>query len=147
MKYVTVFSIAVCVLASLVLAGNVSAQDHAARATVPFNFNVGDKWLPAGEYSITSDMTDPWVISIRSEYGKVALLSVIAESGGQRLTSSRLVFRKYGDEYFLHEILCSVCGLNVKFPGSKHEKLVRKRLEAGLLSPNDVYLAVDNRKR
>lgn len=147
MKYVTTFSIAVCVLASLALAGNVSAQDHAARATVPFNFNVGDKWLPAGKYLITSNMTDPWVISIRSADGKVVLLGVVAESDGQRLTAGKLVFKKYGDEYFLHEILCSVCGLNVQLPGSKHEKLVRKRLEAGLLSPNDIYLAVDNRKR
>jgi hypothetical protein len=79
---------------------------------------------------------------MRSEDGKIALLSV-TQSDGRRLNVGRLVFTKYGDQYFLHEILCPLCGMNVAFPGSKHEKLARTRLEAGLLSPTDVYLALN----
>ncbi len=141
MKHITVFVIAVCLLASFAAAGTASAQDHAVRAAVPFNFNVGDRWVPAGTYLMTSDMSNPKVIFIRSEDGKVALLSV-TQSDGRRLDASKLVFTKYGDQYFLHEILCSLCGMNVAFPGSKREKLARTRLEAGLLSPADVYLAL-----
>ena len=86
-------------------------------------------------------MTNPKVIFIRSEDGKIALLSA-TQSDGRRSDAGRLVFTKYGDQYFLHEILCSLCGLKVTFPGSKHEKLARTRFEAGLLSASEVYLAV-----
>ena len=142
MKHITVFAIAVCLLASFAATGTVSAQDHGATATVPFNFNVGDSWVPAGTYMMTSDMSNPKVIFIRSKDGKTALLSV-TQSEDRRSDAGRLVFTKYGDQYFLHEILCSLCGMNVAFPGSKHEKLARTRLEAGLLSPTDVYLALN----
>jgi hypothetical protein len=141
MKHIIVFAIAVCLLAGFAIAGTASAQDHAARATVPFNFNVGDKWVPAGTYIITSDTTYPEEIFIRSEDRKVVLLS-LAHSDDRRSGAGKLVFTKYGDQYFLHEVLCSVCGMNIAFPGSKHEKLVRTRWEAGLLSPSDVYLAL-----
>jgi hypothetical protein len=144
MKHITVFVIGVCLLASFVVVGTVSAQDHAAIATVPFNFNVGDKWVPAGTYTMTSDNLRPNVIIIRSKDNKISLLSV-AQSDGRRLNAGKLVFAKYGDQYFLHEVLCSSCGIDVAFPGSKHEKLVRTRQMAGLLNPTDVYLALVNR--
>ena len=141
MKHITVFVIAVCLLASFAASSTVSAQVHAATATVPFNFNVGDRWVPAGTYIMTSDMSNPKVIFIRSKDGKTTLLSV-TQSEDRGSDAGKLVFTKYGDQYFLHEILCSLCGMNVAFPGSKHEKLARTRLEAGLLNPTDVYLAL-----
>ena len=141
MKHISLFAIAGCLLASFGAVGTVSAQDHTARANIPFNFNVGDKWVPAGSYIITSDMLHPDVIFIRSKDGKIDLLSV-THKDDQVGTADNLVFTKYGDQYFLHEILCSHCGMDVELPGSKHEKLARTRLEAGLLSPTDVYLAL-----
>ena len=141
MKHIRVFAIAVCLLAGFALAYTASAQDHIAKATVPFNFNVGDKWVPAGTYIIAEDLTNPEEIIIRSEDSKVVLLS-LAQSDDRRSGAGKLVFRKYGDQYFLHEVLCSVCGIDVAFPGSKHEKLARTHWEAGLLSPTDVYLAL-----
>lgn len=141
MKHIKVFAIAVCFLACIAATGTVSAQDHAASASVPFNFNVGDKWVPAGTYIMTSDTTNPKVIVIRSKDNKIALLS-LAQSDFNRSKAGTLVFTKYGDQYFLHEILCSQCGMNVVLPGSKHEKLARTRLEAGLMNRTDVYLAL-----
>ena len=142
MKHITVLAIAVCLLAGLAGTGTVSAQDHAATATVPFNFNVGDRWVPAGTYIVTSNTSNPRVIFIRSKDSKVALLSVTrSEFDGP--DEAKLVFTKYGDQYFLHEIQCSRCGMNAAFPGSKHERFARTRLEAGLMRPTDVYLALN----
>jgi len=142
MKSITVVAFAVCLLASFAVVGTVSAQDHAARATVPFGFNVGDKWVPAGTYTITSTSeTRSNVISIRDKDRTIALWSLV-QPDSRRLNADKLVFTKYGDQYFLHEILCSSCGMNVLLPGSKHEKLARRHEEAGLSSPTDVYLAL-----
>lgn len=140
MKRITVIAIAVCLLASLAAAGSASAQDHAARANVPFGFNVGNTWLPAGTYTLTSDSLSPNVIAIRSGDRKIALLSV-ARPSGQRSDTSKLVFKKYGDQYFLHEIACTNCGMNVEFSGSKREREAQTR-EASLPSATDVYLAL-----
>ncbi len=141
MKHIASFTVAVCLLANLAGAGTISAQDHAARAKVPFNFNVGNKWVPAGTYTMSSEIANPGVITIRSEDGKIALVSVVQRDGRQS-NAGQLVFKKYGDQYFLRQILCSLCEISVAFPASKHEKLARTRLEAGLSSPPEVYLAL-----
>ncbi|MBV8114110.1 MAG: hypothetical protein JO300_05170, partial [Silvibacterium sp.] len=51
MKRIT--TTALFILAALVTAGGAVAQDRAVRATVPFDFTVGDKLLPAGNYEIS----------------------------------------------------------------------------------------------
>jgi len=141
MKSITVFAFAVCLFASFAVVGTVSAQDHAARATVPFGFNVGDKWVPPGTYIITSQIQSN-VISVRDKNSSIALLSP-TQPDSRRLNGGTLVFTKYGDQYFLHEILCSACGMNFALPGSRHEKLARAHQEeAGLSNPTDVYLAL-----
>jgi len=140
MKRITGIAIAVCLLASLAAAGSASAQDHAARANVPFGFNVGNTWLPAGTYTMSSESRSSNVITIRSGDRKISLLS-LARPSDQRSAASKLVFKKYGEQYFLHEIACTACGMNVALPGSKRERQAQTR-EASLPSTTDVYLAL-----
>lgn len=127
-------------LASLATAGTASAQDHAAIANIPFGFYVANTWLPAGTYTLASDSRRPNVIAVRNEKGKFAVLSI----GNVEDTQSRpgtLVFKKYGNQYFLHEISCSACGMNVEFSDSKREKVARTR-EASVAPASNVYLAL-----
>jgi hypothetical protein len=138
MKQIT--AIAAILLASLAAAGTASAQDHAAKANIPFGFYVGNKWVPAGEYRITADSRSPDVIAIRNTDSSVSFL--ITARADERLPNSHaLVFKKYGEQYFLHEVLCNSCGLNVAFSDSKQEKAARTR-EASNAAPSDVYLAL-----
>jgi hypothetical protein len=138
MKQIT--AIAAILLASLAAAGTASAQDHAAKAKIPFGFYVGNKWVPAGEYRMTSDAGNPSAITIRNTDSSVALMAS-ARADERQPGAHTLVFTKYGDQYFLHEILCSSCGMNVAFSDSKQEKLARTR-EASIAAPTDVYLAL-----
>src|SRR5277367_142681 len=93
-------------LVSLVAVGNSFAQDHGVKATVPFQFTVGTKLLPSGNYTITSDINSPSVVVIRNTEQQIAVLST-AYGDGKNSKKNVLVFNKYGDQYFLHEILCS----------------------------------------
>ncbi len=52
------FAIALFALSTLAAAGKAVAQDLAVQATVPFEFTVGGKLLPADTYTITST-SDP----------------------------------------------------------------------------------------
>ena len=135
-----IVTIAICLLAIFGGAGSASAQDHAARATVPFGFHVGNRWLPAGTYTLSSNSQSPYVILIRSGDNNISLYSV-AHQDGQRSTTDKLVFKKYGSQYFLHEVLCPACRMNVEFPGSKREREAQIR-EANLADHSDVTLAL-----
>lgn len=138
MKRIT--TIAMCVLASLVALGNASAQDHATRVTVPFGFFVGSTWVPAGTYTLTSDSRSPNVVNVRNGDSKVSLISV-GQTDGKLSRSNQLVFNKYGEQYFLREIQCSTCGMNVAFPVSKRERRAQA-MEASVPAPAEVYLAL-----
>ena len=54
-----ILSIALVLASTLAAAGTSSAQDHKVKATVPFNFTVGDKTVPAGTYTISSSPNSP----------------------------------------------------------------------------------------
>jgi len=139
MKRIT--SITLCVLASLAAVCSASAQDHAAKATVPFGFYVGSQWLPSGTYTLTSDSRDPNVINIRNAEGNLQILS-LAQTDDHRAKTGELVFTKYGDQYFLHEILCASGHMNVSFTKSKREKSAQEHEQATVSTPSTVYLAL-----
>jgi hypothetical protein len=131
-------TIALCLLASLA-AVSASAQDHTARATIPFAFYVGDKWLPAGNYQLTSDAGNN-VITVRNlDQG----VSAVRMSGPaeQPSISNKLVFLRYGDKAFLHDVLCASPGMRVEFPASRREKEARLQ-EASAGQATTVYLAL-----
>ena len=140
MKRIT--AITMCLLASLAAVGSASAQDNQTKATIPFDFYVGNTWLPAGTYVMSSDSTSTEVVKILSADKKndIAVLTLPDEA---RAANGELVFHKIGDQYFLHEILCSAGHMNVQFPASKTEKRAETR-EASAAPESNVYLALLN---
>lgn len=115
---------ALVMLAGFFTAGSLHAQDHQARATVPFSFVVGSKQLPAGSYMISSESNDILIIQNRARpVGAVTLMDAADALPYQG--HSHLVFTKYGDRYFLSEIRCSWTAMNGDIPRSKAERQAR----------------------
>jgi hypothetical protein len=84
--------------------GSVSlmAQEH-IKANVPFNFTIGTKSYPAGEYDIRP--ASPYVLTIEKYGGPSAFLMPasrenVTEKSGQPM----LRFHQYGGQYFLYQI-------------------------------------------
>ena len=71
---------------------------------VPFGFHVGASMLPAGEYIVSTD-AGPGVVKVRSADAKssVMILSMTTQTSTTP-NEGKLVFNKYGDEYFLSQI-------------------------------------------
>jgi hypothetical protein len=73
-------------------------------ADVPFDFYIGDKLLPAGEYSVgqITSSNDTGLL-IRSADGRHAAIALTNATQGKRdqPDESKLVFNKYGDQHFL----------------------------------------------
>ena len=136
MKRIT--STALFTLAALVTAGGAMAQGRAVRATVPFDFTVGDKLLPAGNYEITSPQTG--VIEVQNHDKHVTMLTT-ARYNSQESQTGKLVFDKYGDQYFLRDVLCEQAAINVNLPRSKAERRARTQ-QAALHNASQEFVAV-----
>jgi hypothetical protein len=138
-----IIAMAFC-LASLVAASHASAQNHIVKADIPFDFTAGGKLLPSGTYLITSDTDSPNVIQIQSPQQKVAVFSMAYAAyaaPGDVSKPGKLVFNKYGDQYFLSKILSSSAPMNVQLPTSKLEKRTRSQ-EAQLRSNDQTFVAL-----
>ena len=89
------------------------------RMVILFDFWVHEKAMPAGEYQINFG---PDALQIKSELGSAYLLTPVSRS--MRATP-RLVFRKYGSEYFLAEIWTEN-GIRRISPGEREEELIER---------------------
>ena len=72
------------------------------RASIPFAFNVGDKSLPAGEYTIAvlNPTSARKVLQIRSTDGRLSAIVQTNERSVNTPEHAKLVFNRYGDRYF-----------------------------------------------
>jgi hypothetical protein len=86
---------------------SVSAQSERSKITnIPFSFTVGEKTLPAGDYTIEPyrrDFDKVWLVQSRD--GRTsALFTTMPVRARETQEKSRFVFHKYGDQYFLSQI-------------------------------------------
>ncbi|SRR5579871_4016765 len=100
-----------------------NAQQPTLTANIPFDFIVGNTLMPAGEYTITSPFDE--VLVLRAGARSTSVES--SENNAESTSGDELVFDKYGNQYFLHEVLCpNVASLNRKLAPSKAEKNARQ---------------------
>ncbi len=101
------------------------------RAKIPFDFNVGDKKLPAGEYTFSrlSAFSDGKEISVSSADARAHVFQ--STFGTRVLTAkndSKLVFHKYGDQYFLEQVFSGGEQEGNQLPESRSERTIRRQL-------------------
>jgi hypothetical protein len=101
------------------------------RAKIPFDFNVGDKKLPAGEYTFSrvSGFSDSKAMSVSSADASTHVFQSTFEA--RILTAKNdttLVFDKYGDQYFLKQIFLGGEQEGTQVPESRSERTVRRQL-------------------
>ena len=101
------------------------------RAKVPFDFNVGDKKLPAGEYTFSRLLGSAAnkVISVSSADASAHVFqSTFAAHVLTPKDKSTLVFHKYGDQYFLQQIWTGGEQEGAQVPESRGERTARTQL-------------------
>jgi hypothetical protein len=80
------------------------AQGVETVTNVPFAFTVGDTNLPRDHYRISPIRGQSGVFMVRGQRHGVVLMSMTDRSN-DREPAPRLTFRRYGDQYFLGEVL------------------------------------------
>ena len=142
MKHFT--AIALFIAASFITAGKAIAQDYAVQATIPFNFTVNGRSLPAGNYTLGSDITSPTILKIRERTQHANAMVMTMPSPTEKRKANELVFHKYGNHYFLSEIRSEQSAINLTLVTSKQEKLVRAETEQAGVRVNDNVLIALN---
>ena len=101
------------------------------RAKIPFDFNVGDRKLPAGEYTFSrlSGFSASRAMSVSSADARTHVFQ--STFGAEVLTpknKSTLVFHRYGDLYFLEQIWSGGEQEGTQVPESRSERTIRRQL-------------------
>jgi hypothetical protein len=84
-----------------------NAQSPRSQVTsIPFDFVVGQKSLPAGEYVVKPNRRNSdsaWLVQSKDGHDTV-LISTRSVQASKTQKKTKLVFNKYGDKYFLSQI-------------------------------------------
>ena len=72
-------------------------------AKIPFDFQIGSKKFPKGEYTIES-VNETGLMRIVSVKGKKAINFTAVRDKQNTKMKSRVSFRRYGDQYFLKKV-------------------------------------------
>ncbi len=124
--------------ATLISMGSACAHAQAPAFKVPFDFTVGNKALPAGTYQVSHVGTN--AILIRSKDGRLGAMTTTDADDKESYGVGKLIFTKYGNQYFLHEVLCSDLAMNVEIPKSRREK--RARIQEAQLPHSETVAAL-----
>ncbi len=130
-KAYTIIALAVLV-GSMAMAAQAQSNGRWIAASVPFQFNVGDKTLPAGEYTITqtNPSSDLAVLRIRAKDGSQTVLVQMNSVVGKTADASTLVFRRYGNRYFFSQIWIDGDSEGLNAPRSGVERATQKEITA-----------------
>jgi hypothetical protein len=125
------------IFAGALLSPTSHAQDLESKVivNVPFAFQNGSQHLSAGLYAISTSYQN--IASIRGASRSGFALTGLDEDS-QPSKTTRVVFRKYGDQYFLNEIWVKGDTAHTYFLPSKRESV---ELSANRTAPTNITLA------
>lgn len=96
-------------IAMIVLVGSLAISAKAQTnvrialiANIPFQFSIGNKSLPAGEYTVRSvgEYSSNVLLRIQSRDGKTSAMLQTSTVEGKAQERAKLVFHRYGNQYF-----------------------------------------------
>ncbi len=114
------------------------------RANIPFDFVIGTKTLPQGTYTVKLHNISPNVLVISGQdnnEGALAL-SITVSAGDTEDNSPKLIFHRYGKQYFLSQVWSGGGLAGKELPKSQQE---RELLAQGISEPESVFILALNR--
>ena len=125
MKNYAVIAVVACI-AFVSLAAVPGHGQASTKADVPFDFCVGRGVLPAGEYSIGRIGWSDQSMALSSGVRWVEIMTPLTTESRTDFETPKLVFHRYGNEYFLAEIWTSNDNAVRKLAGHPRERQLAK---------------------
>jgi hypothetical protein len=117
--------IALFAATTLMTAASAAAQSNAVEVNVPFNFTVGNTFLPAGSYTFGFDSSFPDVLVVRDRAKNVKARDVGLRGSIGPGRPDVLVFHRVGGQHFLSEVRLDSASNGILLPAKKLEKQAR----------------------
>jgi hypothetical protein len=116
-----------------VISVHAQSLQYRITANIPFEFSIGDKKLPAGNYSIgrARQSSDDTVLSVDDSRGHwKAIEASMSVQTLNATNKAQLIFHRYGDEYFLSQVWAAGALTGRRFPKSQHERSLERASSA-----------------
>ena len=121
----------VVALAFVASVASANGQSQQAVANIPFEFVVGDKSLPAGEYGVGKLNASGEVLRIAStEDNETALRLTSPITRPSAPDKSTLVFHRYANHYFLTQVWSAGETTGRQLMKSKQERAIQREMAA-----------------
>jgi hypothetical protein len=103
-------------------------SSYGVRANVPFDFNVGDKTLPAGKITVRETSANSGALAISNvDKAQHAIRIAHGVTSSNQNGRGKLVFRKYGNRYYLTQVW--IPGYNgLEFQKSKTQRALEREM-------------------
>ena len=136
-------------LLSILAVSSAHAQsNHEQRANIPFTFTVGNNVFPAGEYRVMrlNPQSDKAALAIKSVDGRLSriVLTMPVQSVKPQGTAM-LVFKHYGDQYFLSQVWMPADNTGLGLPKSRSERTLARNIREP--APKQTAIALNPRRR
>ena len=99
--------ITICLLftaAAITLSAQTTPSQRLMTVNIPFAFSVENHTLPEGEYTIFTVTPERSIRIVSSDGKHSAIVNTLANYASSPSENSRLVFHRYGNEYFLTQV-------------------------------------------
>ena len=136
-------------IAMIVLVGSMAAAAQAQTsgrtqliANIPFEFNVGTKTMPAGEYTVSqvNPSSDHAVLQLRSKDGRSGAMVQMGSVIGKAQESAKLIFKRYGNHYFFAQAWVDGENSGLQAPKSRSGRATERELVGIKMSTESVAL-------
>lgn len=136
--------LAIVAISTLTSAVHAMAQMPVLQVTIPFAFQSGSQRMPAGIYRI--DLSSNHLLVLRAKDGKhFDNLLTIPDIRLSTVSTGKVVFHRYGSQYFLSEVWQANNPTGCHIPKSREEK--EAQLALALPSPSNVELAMNTLRK
>jgi hypothetical protein len=135
---------------SLLFAFTIVSAQAQSRSTVtahiPFAFQIGDKTLPAGDYSVKRLSQN--ALSVESTDGEQSAVAQaprsVQSNPNARPSAEKLVFRQYGEQYFLAQVwmIKGGAGRELYMSGAERKAANELKLAHNGAKPQSIEVAV-----
>ncbi len=131
LKGITMLMLVVAVAFMTAVASANGQSSRTVIATVPFEFKVGDKALPAGDYTLGTISDSSSALVIRNQdSNRAAVRLTMPIEVSKASDKGKLVFHRYGQNYFLSEVWSGGETTGRQLSKSKQERTIESQLAA-----------------
>jgi hypothetical protein len=131
LKGITMLMLVVAVAFMTAVASANGQSSRTVIATVPFEFKVGDRALPAGDYTLGTISDSSSALVIRNQdSNRAAVRLTMPIEVSKASDKGKLVFHRYGQNYFLSEVWSGGETTGRQLSKSKQERTIESQLAA-----------------